>query len=257
MNTTRFESPIAFYPQLARELGGDIEAAIFYQQVYYWSNKGSREDGFIYKTKEEIEQETTLTRRQQDRIRRKLVQKGWLETKIMKANGTPTLHYKPLISVNFFIKPEESSKSTKGTNETAPKRLMKQHQSGFSITENTTEIPEDNKLSSAAKQSNGNFKEKAGNPLINHTIQEFEKLTGFYPTDPKPRFEAHNFTRNILKLARLNGIAADELRLKKAISKYFQWVSEQSWGNDVQLLRTVRNKMPIFAYDKKMKWEGS
>jgi hypothetical protein len=42
----KFERPIAFYPSLARELGG-IPEAIFYQQIYFWQDKGSREDGFI------------------------------------------------------------------------------------------------------------------------------------------------------------------------------------------------------------------
>ncbi len=87
------ERPIAFHPPLSRALGS-IEAAIYLQQLYYWRDKGSREDEFIYKTKDEIEEETTLTRRQQDPIRKKLERLGVLETKLLKANGTPTLHYR-------------------------------------------------------------------------------------------------------------------------------------------------------------------
>lgn len=94
----QLEKPIAFHPQLARVLGG-IEEAIYFQQLYYWSDKGNREDGFIYKTKAEIEEETTLTRRQQDRIRRKLKAIGILEEKLIKANGSPTLHYKLNIEI--------------------------------------------------------------------------------------------------------------------------------------------------------------
>lgn len=94
--------PIAFYPQLAKELGS-IEVAIYYQQLYYWSDKGGRNDGFIYKSKEEIEEETTLTRYQQDKCRKVLEDGGWLVTKLIKANGAPTLHYKCLKDVTVSI----------------------------------------------------------------------------------------------------------------------------------------------------------
>ena len=86
------ENPISFYPQLAR-LFGSPEAAIYFQQLYYWSDKGVRSDGYIYKTKEEIEQETCLSRDRQDAIRKKLVKLGVLKTKLHRANGSPTLHY--------------------------------------------------------------------------------------------------------------------------------------------------------------------
>jgi hypothetical protein len=88
-----FDRPIAFLPSLAKVLGG-IPEAIYLQQLYYWSDKGIREDGFVYKSKTEIENETTLTRDQQDRVRLKLTKRGILEVKKEKANGTPTLHYK-------------------------------------------------------------------------------------------------------------------------------------------------------------------
>ncbi len=85
------ERPIAFYPQLAKALGG-IEEAIFIQQLYYWSDKGARKDGYIYKTKKEWQEETTLTPKQQDRLVKKLKSKKIIETKL---EGVPaTLHYK-------------------------------------------------------------------------------------------------------------------------------------------------------------------
>ena len=93
---------IAFHPELARKLG-DIASAIFYQQMWYWGDKGERKDGFIYKTKIEIEEETTITRDQQDRIRKNLVNKKWLEVKKEKINGAPTLLYKALIDINIVI----------------------------------------------------------------------------------------------------------------------------------------------------------
>lgn len=121
--------PIAFYPQLARAIGG-IKEAIFYQQIYFWSDKGSRSDGFIYKSKEDITTETTLTRREQDRVRKILVKSGWLEVQKIKANGAPTLHYKPLKDLNVSILP------------LAPNVLIHKYEkdgSPICSTENTTE----------------------------------------------------------------------------------------------------------------------
>jgi len=53
------DKAIAFHPQLARVLGG-INEAILFQQLAYWSDKGSDPD-WIYKTQKDIEFETTLT----------------------------------------------------------------------------------------------------------------------------------------------------------------------------------------------------
>jgi len=85
--------PIAFHAILAIKLGS-INAAIYLQQFLYWYEKGKRADGFIYKTKNEIQAETTLTRDQQDKVRKELVRKGLMETKLLKANAVPTLHYR-------------------------------------------------------------------------------------------------------------------------------------------------------------------
>ena len=41
--------PIVFHRELGLIFG--IEGALFVQQLYYWSDKGTREDGYIYKSK--------------------------------------------------------------------------------------------------------------------------------------------------------------------------------------------------------------
>lgn len=124
--------PIAFYPDLARLLG-NIEAAIYYQQLYYWSDKGSREDGFIYKTKDEIEEETTLSRFQQDRCRKQLEENGWLETKLVRANGHPTVHYRCTYKIEVSI-------SKKLANGKVRNLLIEKRETSEYITENTQRI---------------------------------------------------------------------------------------------------------------------
>lgn len=87
------ERPIAFHPIFARVFGG-VNEALYLQQLIFWGDKGIRPDGFIYKTKNEIENETTLTPKQQDRVRKPLVDSGVLKIKKERVNGAPTLHYK-------------------------------------------------------------------------------------------------------------------------------------------------------------------
>lgn len=71
------DRPIAFHPQLARVLGG-INEALLFQQLAYWSDKGSDPE-WIYKTQRDIQDEITLTRTQQENARKKLRSLGVIE----------------------------------------------------------------------------------------------------------------------------------------------------------------------------------
>lgn len=68
--------PIAYYPQLAKPLGG-VTAAIFFGQIFFWQDKTTNPLG-VYKTQAEIELETGLSRREQETARKKLVERGIL-----------------------------------------------------------------------------------------------------------------------------------------------------------------------------------
>ena len=98
------ERPIAFYAEIARELKS-INAAIFYQQIRYWSDKGHRDDGWIYKTAEEIERETTLTEDKQRICKKKLIEKGWIKAEKFLLKGSMVWHYKLLIDFSFSMHP--------------------------------------------------------------------------------------------------------------------------------------------------------
>ena len=84
---------------LAEDREADIPAAIYLQQLCYWSDKGKLADNWIYKGADELERETGLTRKQQTRIREKLVTLGILKTELHKAvtpessTPVPILHY--------------------------------------------------------------------------------------------------------------------------------------------------------------------
>lgn len=85
--------PIAFRPELV-DLFGDIETALYFQQIVYWSDKGSREDGLFYKTVKDFQYEITLSRYKQERARKKLLTMNLIECKNMRTpSGLTSLHF--------------------------------------------------------------------------------------------------------------------------------------------------------------------
>ena len=82
------DRPIAFHPALARVLGVIGEALLF-QQLAYWSDKGNDPE-WIYKTQAELEEETTLTRTQQENARKNLRRLGVVEE---RKKGLPAKLY--------------------------------------------------------------------------------------------------------------------------------------------------------------------
>lgn len=67
---------IAYRPNLARLFGG-VVAEIFFEQIFYWQDKASPVLG-VYKTQEELEIETGLSRKEQETARKLLREKGVL-----------------------------------------------------------------------------------------------------------------------------------------------------------------------------------
>lgn len=81
-------------PKIYVEFTGDLTAALVLNQIVFWSDKSKRTDGFFYKSYKEWHEETMLTERQVRYAVDKLKKQGIVETKLKKANGAPTLHYK-------------------------------------------------------------------------------------------------------------------------------------------------------------------
>ena len=68
--------PIAYYPKLAKPLGG-VNSAILFSQLFYWQDKATSELG-VYKTRDELEDETGLSHNEQRTAVKKLCEKGVL-----------------------------------------------------------------------------------------------------------------------------------------------------------------------------------
>ncbi|MBD8451849.1 replication protein [Serratia rubidaea] len=85
------DRPVAFQRSFVR-LGAGVTGALLLSQLVYWANRTSDEDGWVYKTQEDWESETGLTRYEQEGARKKLRSLGLL---IEQKKGLPAqLFYK-------------------------------------------------------------------------------------------------------------------------------------------------------------------
>jgi len=101
--------PVAYNPDVAR-IVGSVKAAVFLCQLLYWTGKGKRRDGFIFKSRLDWEEETALSRYEQEGARKILRELGILEEELM---GVPaTLHFR--VNQDQFIQLAEDY-YTRGT----------------------------------------------------------------------------------------------------------------------------------------------
>jgi len=91
------QANILTIPRVFIDMLGDIETALFLSQVIYWSDRGKQFGGWFYKTYQEWERELGLNEYKIRKAKKKLEELGILQTKIKKADGNPTVHYKLLI----------------------------------------------------------------------------------------------------------------------------------------------------------------
>jgi hypothetical protein len=63
------DRPIAYHRVFAK-LTGSVKAAVMLSQAVYWQKRAKQQDGWWYKTAEEWEEETGLTRHEQDSARK-------------------------------------------------------------------------------------------------------------------------------------------------------------------------------------------
>lgn len=69
--------PVAYYPRLARFLGS-VNAAILFAQLHYWHDRGSDTELGVYKSSQELTEETGLSYREQATARAQLRAAGYL-----------------------------------------------------------------------------------------------------------------------------------------------------------------------------------
>lgn len=85
------DRPIAFHRCFV-DITGSVPAALFLSQAVYWSSRTKDLNGWFYKTQDEWEDETGITRRVQETVRKNLRDLGILEE--VRRGTDPTLYYR-------------------------------------------------------------------------------------------------------------------------------------------------------------------
>lgn len=121
--------PIAYQPTIAKAFDS-VKLAILWSQLYYWSDKSKDPNGWVYKTRDELYEETGLKRREQENARSLGKKLGVLHEK--KAGSPPVIHFKVDIEkttevLENFLKdePTETKKKKKEKSVAQPKNKTK------------------------------------------------------------------------------------------------------------------------------------
>lgn len=85
------------------------------------------------------------------------------------------------------------------------------------------------------------------NPYVEIVLSEFQSSFSFRPTDKKPRFVAHNFSKNIQAFLKTFNPEVTEARFTKVIRTYLDWLLTQDYANRIETLDLVRRKFSIWA----------
>ncbi|MBZ4662801.1 MAG: hypothetical protein JG776_483 [Caloramator sp.] len=162
------QNNILTIPTFYVKLTGSLETALMLSQLVYWSSR--TKDGWVYKSSKEWQEEIFLTDYAIRKSTKKLLEMDVIETKIKKANGSPTTHYRvkkdKLIEWILRFQQVDSLNSTKPhveNNET--------------ITEITTEITTE--IDDEEQQQHQQIKkiiEVFNNNIHNMTPIELEKI---------------------------------------------------------------------------------
>lgn len=82
MNTDQIDKllkrPIAYHKVFAK-IAGSVTAGLFLSQAWYWKDKADDDQGWFWKTEAQWEEETALTRYEQETARKALKAKGYIE----------------------------------------------------------------------------------------------------------------------------------------------------------------------------------
>lgn len=156
-----FDGVIAFQRAFIRPCGGSM-SALFMSQLVYWINRTTNEYGWVYKTLDEMQLETGMTRREQDTARRHLKSIGWIEERLM---GMPAKRHfragesfvnwynnQPRVTFKKNGSPVCTKRTTKHVRNVQPASLYTQ-----STTHTTPEMPAKNTISTPSDTTHSSF----------------------------------------------------------------------------------------------------
>jgi DnaD/phage-associated family protein len=147
------DRPIAYNPAFKRITASTV-AGIFLSQAWYWSKRHKEDDGWFFKTGEEWEDETGLTRSEQETARKHCLRVGVMEE---KRKGIPaTMYYRvlktrvyELLGFHFVEIPQ--------TDQIAGNQQSDNHSNINKVTETPSKIPLNDNDSTAIEERTSLF----------------------------------------------------------------------------------------------------
>lgn len=173
--------PVAYHRVFA-QIGGGATAGLMLSQAWYWTPRG--EEGWFHKSQEEWEEETGLTRTEQETARRNLREKGLIEER--RAGMPARLFFKvnveklaSLIAEN----PQTRLQETRNQEEAEPADMIAENpQTTIKDAETTTETTNKKTKSHSAAAPPKRQKTSTGDPRSRHpAIQIVRTAMGHYP----------------------------------------------------------------------------
>ncbi len=139
---------IPVHVEFTRFVGGDANTSMLLSQIIYWTDKTSDPDGWFYKSYDEWERETALTKRKVSRSVDTFKKMGLVETKVKKINNNTILHYRFnqyefVDQFGKYLEAKRAEKTSKvpsilGSDETSFPEIPKRH---FQKSHNVTSLP--------------------------------------------------------------------------------------------------------------------
>ena len=126
------QTNILTIPRVFIAMTGETDTALLLGQILYWSDRTTDAEGWFYKSAKEWDEELGLSTYQVNRSIKLLAPWG-VQTKLKKANGAPTTHYRLdgeqfYKSISKFLKNRSSRNSQNGFARNAQNRFVKDSQ---------------------------------------------------------------------------------------------------------------------------------
>lgn len=134
------DRPIAFQRPFV-DLTGSVTAALFLSQAVYWQRRTTATDGYFYKTREEWEEETGLSRYEQETAKKKLADIGVL--RFRQVGTDRTMRFQVDIDRLFSLLIPIGGNPADGTVTSPPMQVV---ESSRTLPETTTEITAESSL---------------------------------------------------------------------------------------------------------------
>ena len=223
-------------PVIYIELTGDMHTAALLNQIIFWSDKSKRTDGFFYKTYTEWESEVHLSEYQVRRSAKLLEKLGFIETKLKRANGSPTLHYKLNFrnlsdSILEFIKNRNGRNSRNETEETQ-ETLTVDYTVDYTVKKKTT------RNSAKAK-----YDEASPYYLLAKELFNLIKRNNNEAKEPNYQTWADEFR----KLVEIDGVSANNAKI------VMQWTQQNDfWKGNILSAKKFREKYAQLKVQSKL-----